>query len=613
MSITAGRDVPKDRRTNEEISPNSVAAGLLPPVSDGRPSASEPLPPRLRFDRYVLDLERGCLVSGNKEVALRPKTFDFLRYLATNPGRLVSKDELLAAVWPNVIVSDDSIVQCVTELRHALGDHDQRMIKTVQRRGYRFEVALSVESRPQPTDDPDLSVANDAHQASTRGPHGLGRPRHTKMLAAIGAFGMLTMALGASWWWFGTRDPPVTTPPPSIAILPFHNLSDDPDQEYFAAGLTADLTTDLSRLPGAIVIAHATAQTFKGRTVDARQVGRDLHVRYLLEGSVYRLGNEVRINVQLVDADTGAHLWAERFERERDQIAAWENEIVGRIANTLNLRLTRLESERTMRERRNNPEAYDLTARGWALVYTAKKPEAYKAARVLFEQALALDPNAVNALAGLGWCSAVSVLNGWSRSPVQDIAKADATVVQILALDPNHVVAHHIRGFLLRLQGRPAAARDAFRTAVALSSNFAPSHAQLGMTELELGRPEETVKSVNHAIRLSPRDPVVGHWFAMIGMAQLHLGHFTEAVSWLARAVEADNSSPTALQRAYFISALALAGRVTEARAALTEFRESNPSANIASLRNRAYSKAPSFIAQREGLYEGLRIAGLPE
>jgi predicted Zn-dependent protease len=133
------------------------------------------------------------------------------------------------------------------------------------------------------------------------------------------------------------------------------------------------------------------------------------------------------------------------------------------------------------------------------------------------------------------------------------------------------------------------------------------------MTELELGRPKETVKAVNHAIRLSPRDPVVGHWFAMIGMAQLHLGHFTEAVSWLARAVEADNSSPTALQRVYFISALALAGRVMEARAALTEFRESNPSANIASLRNRAYSKEPSFIAQRESLYEGLRIAGLPE
>jgi TolB-like protein/Tfp pilus assembly protein PilF len=433
------------------------------------------------------------------------------------------------------------------------------------------------------------------------------------MLAAIGVLGMLTVALGASWWWLGARYAPVATRPPSIVVLPFHNLSDEPAQEYFAAGLTADLTTDLSRLPRAIVIAPATAQTFSGRVIDARQVGRDLNVRYLLEGSVQRLGNAVRINVQLVDAVSGVHLWAERFEREHDQIAAWQSEIVGRIANTLDLRLTRLESERTMRERRNNPEAYDLTTRGWALIYTAKKPEPYGAALVLFEQALALDPSAANALAGLAWCSAVSVLNGWSRSPTQDFARAEAAVVQTLGLDPNHVVAHHVRGFLLRLQGRPGAARDAFRTALALNPKFAGSYNQLGMTELELGRPEETVRAIGHAIRLSPRDPNIGHWLANMGMARLHLRHFTEAADLLARAVLAEASTPTVLQRAYFISALALAGRVTEARATLTKFRKSNPSATIASLRKMAYSNEPEFVAQRERLYEGLRLVGLPE
>jgi TolB-like protein/cytochrome c-type biogenesis protein CcmH/NrfG len=394
---------------------------------------------------------------------------------------------------------------------------------------------------------------------------------------------------------------------------PSQNLSNDPGQDYFAAGLTADLTTDLSRLPGAIVIAPATAQTFRGRTVDARQVGRDLNVRYLLEGSVQRLASDVRINVQLVDAVSGIHLWAERFEHEHDQIAAWQSEIVGRIANTLNLRLTRLESERTIRERRNTPEAYDLATRGWALIYTAKKPETYETALVLFKQALALDPSTVSALAGLAWCSAVSVLNRWSRSPTQDFARAEAAVAQVLSLDPNHVVAHHVRGFLLRLQGRPGAAREAFRTALAINPNFAGSYNQLGMTELELGRPEETVRAVGHAIRLSPRDPNIGHWLANMGMAQLHLRHFSEAASLLARAVLAETSTPTVLQQAYFISALALAGRVPEARAFLTEFRKSNPSANIANLRKMAYSKEPGFTAQRERLYEGLRMVGLPE
>jgi Tfp pilus assembly protein PilF len=190
---------------------------------------------------------------------------------------------------------------------------------------------------------------------------------------------------------------------------------------------------------------------------------------------------------------------------------------------------------------------------------------------------------------------------------------ADIAVAKMLALDPNHVVAYHVRGFLLRLQGRPGAARDAFRTAVSLNNNFAPSHAQLGATERELGRPEEAVKAVEHAIRLSPRDPVVGHWLAMIGKAELHIGNVAAAVSWLTRAVESDTSTPTALTQAYFISALALAGRVTEARAAIAKFQKSNPSASMASLRKRAHSKEPGFIAQRERLFEGLRIVEFPE
>ncbi len=608
MNIIPGQDVLKDGRTKAENSLNSTG------VPSDRPSLTGAAPVRARFGRYVLDHQRGCLLAGDEEITLRPKTFEFLRYLASNPGRLVSKDELLAAIWPNVVVTEDSLFQCVAELRRALQDHDQHLIKTVQRRGYRFEAPLSVEPGvgvPQPSDTLVLSANKTG--PSLRTPHSTGRARRLMMLAALGTFLVITAALGASWWWLGFGDHRVPASTPSIVVLPFHNLSDDPDQEYFAAGLTADLTTDLSRLPGAVVIAHDTAQTLKVRNFDARQVGRDLNVRYLLEGSVHRSGNNVRVNVQLIDAGAGTQLWADRFERERDQIAVWQNEIVGRIAYALNLRLPRLESERILRERRNSLEAYDLTTRGWALVYTAKTAENYEAARGLFRQALTLDPRAVNALAGIGWSSAASVLNGWSGSPAQDVATAEAAVVQMLAFDPNHVVAHHVRGLLLRLQERPEAARDAFRTAVALNPNFAPGYAQWGMTEIELGRPEETARAVERAIRLSPRDPNVHHWFAFTGIAELHLGHFTEAVSWLARAVEADTGTPTPLMHAYLISALALAGRVTEARTALAEFQKWNPSASIASLRKKAYSTEPGFLAQREHLYEGLRIAGLPE
>jgi TolB-like protein/DNA-binding winged helix-turn-helix (wHTH) protein len=611
MNIRTGFDVLKDVRTDAESSLNSTPERSASPGSNDQPSPTATGAARVRFDRYVLDHQRGCLLAGDQEITLRPKTFEFLRYLAGNPGRLVSKDELLAAVWPNVVVTDDSLFQCVTELRRALQDHDQHLIKTVQRRGYRFEAPLSVEpGAPQPAEAAVPSAPDSKPAPSSRDPPRIGHARRAVMLAAIGIAAMLIAALGG---WFGLRERPAVAPQLSIVVLPFRNLSGDPYQEYFAAGISADLTTDLSRLPGAIVIAQATAQTFKGKNVDTRQIGRDLNVRYLLEGSVHGSGNEVRINVELIDADTGTQLWAERFERERDQIAAWQNEILGRIANALNLRLARLESERILRERYDNPDAYDLATRGWALVYTAKRPESYEAARALFQQALARDPQAVNALAGIGWTSAVSVLNGWSDSPTQDVATAEAAVAQLLAIDPDHVFAHQVRGFLFRLHGRPGAARDEFRTAVALNPNFAPGYAQWGMTEIELGRPEETAKAVERAIRLSPRDPNVHHWFAFIGIAELHLGHFTEAASWLTRAVQADTGTPTPLMHAYFISALALTGRLAEARAACIEFRKSNPSASIASLRTKAYSTEPGFIAQRESLYDGLRIAGFPE
>ena len=300
MNTIVGLDVPKDARTNDENSPNSVRAGPAILGSNGRPSLTVAGPMRLRFDPYVLDLERGCVLAGNEEIAIRPKTFEFLRYLVSNPGRLVSKDELLTAVWPNVIVSEDSLVQCVTELRRALQDHDQHLIKTVQRRGYRFEAAVSAESPaavPQAADAPTRSATDDPPTRHDR--RKIGRPRHAMMLIAIGTLAMLIATLGAVGWWFKVGNPFTTLPPFSVVVLPFNNVSGDPDQDYFAAGVTVDLTTDLSRLPGMFVISPATAQTFNGKSIDARQVGRDLNVRYLLEGSVHPSGNQLRINVRV--------------------------------------------------------------------------------------------------------------------------------------------------------------------------------------------------------------------------------------------------------------------------------------------------------------------------
>jgi adenylate cyclase len=410
---------------------------------------------------------------------------------------------------------------------------------------------------------------------------------------------------------FGPHGRPAPAPPSSIIVPPFENFSDDPNQEYFADGVSSDLTTELSRLPGMFVIAHATTRTLTGKDIDPRQIGRKLNVRYLLEGSVRQTGEQMRINVQLVDTATGASVWAERFERERDQLHAWEDEVIGRIAMTLYFRLTWLEGDRALRERGDDPEAYDLTTRGWALVYKSNKREAYHTARPLFEQALEKDPRAVNAMVGIGWTAAVSVLDGWSAAPAEDLATAESAVAQALALDPNHFIAHHVRGLTHRLRQRSQAAHDAFQTAVALNPNFASAYAQLGATALELGRPEETVAAIERAIRLSPRDPNLGRWLAYAGMAELHLGRYDEAVSWLARALE--TGTPVARHHAYLAAALALAGRGDEAQTALAGFKQINSSATIARLRGQALSTDPGFVAQQERFFEGLRLAGLPE
>jgi TolB-like protein/DNA-binding winged helix-turn-helix (wHTH) protein/cytochrome c-type biogenesis protein CcmH/NrfG len=602
MNIIVGLHVPNDRRKKDEKSLKPAAGSAFPGGPGGGAPEIGARDRLMRFASFTLDMEGGRLLAGDEEVPLRPKTFAFLCYLVTNPGRLISKDELLGALWPNVVVTEDSVVQCVTELRRALDDHEQRLIKTMRRRGYRFDAPVSIDPRPDAAPTSDLPAVVDPNDA-------LGR--RGRMAAAIGALFLTAAAVAAIGWWSMSRDAVVTAAPLSIVVLPFANLGDDPGQDYLAEGVSNDLTAALSRLPGTFVIASATARTFKGRTADARQIGRELHVRYLLEGSLNRAGDRVRINVELVDATTAASVWAERFERRRDQIAAWQDEVIGRMANALNYRLTRLESERALREHRDDPGTSDLTMRGWSLVYAAKNPGNYGSARALFRQALDRDPRAVNALAGIAWTSAVMVLDGWSTDRSADFAAAESATGRALAIDPNHVVALHVRGFLFRLQRRSAAARDVFRTVVALNPNFAPGYAQLGAAELELGHPDAAISAAQHAIRLSPRDPALGPWLATVGMAELHLGRDREAISWLTRAI--DTGTPIARHHAYLAGALALAGQLSEARVVLAALRDAQPSATISGLRTSAKSTEAGFLTQQERVFDGLRIAGLPE
>jgi TolB-like protein len=285
------------------------------------------------FGKFVLDLRRGCLRAGDREIELRPKSFGVLRYLVENAGRLVPKDEIIKAVWPDVTVTEESLTRCVSDIRLALDDTDQSIIKTMSRRGYIFAVSVS----STPSDDRSTAQIE----------------RSTMVAKDVGA------ATASAGLRSGARF--------SLVVLPFVNLSGDPAQDYLSDAITEGLTTYLSRIRGAFVIARSIAMTYKGKAIDVRQIGRELGVRYVLEGSEQHSGGRIRVSAQLIDVDTGAHLWAERFDADQADLLQMQDEIVTRLARALQIELAALESVRISRSSPDSQDAEDLALNGEAI------------------------------------------------------------------------------------------------------------------------------------------------------------------------------------------------------------------------------------------------------
>src|SRR5258708_17767266 len=282
-----------------------------------------------RFEGYTLDIARHSLRAADREVALRPKNFELLRYLVENPDRLVTREELLKAIWPNVTVTDQALAHCVSEVREAIGDGDQAIIKTIPRRGYRLVAPVVRVAEPPPCPPP--------HAGEGRG----GRSRDYGLTAPHSPTPTLDTSpqgggeLGREGASPASSEFGQSLDQPSVAVLPFANLSDDPQQVYFTDGMTEDITTELSRFSELLVIARNSAFQYKGKAVDIRQVGQELGARYVLEGSVRRSGDRIRIAAQLIDATTGVHRWAERYDRELHDVFAVQDEVARAIVTTL--------------------------------------------------------------------------------------------------------------------------------------------------------------------------------------------------------------------------------------------------------------------------------------
>ena len=414
-----------------------------------------------------------------------------------------------------------------------------------------------------------------------------------------------------------TEPPPVPGPeksaPPrlSIVVLPFANIGGDPEQEHFVDGVTESLTTDLSRIRGAFVIARNTAFAYKDKPIDVKTIGRELNVRYVLEGSVQRSGNRMRVNVQLIDAETGSHLWAERFDKPLADLFDMQDEIVARLANALNAELVAAEARRA--EQAPTPDSMDLYFQGLACLNKGETPDQVAQAGSFFDRALAADPDNVDALVGSARADQLKGALSFATDPMAAFAAAEAKLTKALSLIPDHALGHLWLGLVDIFTKRAAAGIGECERALQLDRNLASAHADIGLGKIFIGRAEETEAHIAEALRLSPRDTLTYVWMSHAGSARNALGGYEQAIPWFQRAIEANRNYPFA----YFMLAVALAelGRLDEACLAVRAGRVLDPNFTVSRARVfwTAMSDDPTYLAQLEPIFEGLRKARVPE
>ena len=398
----------------------------------------------------------------------------------------------------------------------------------------------------------------------------------------------------------------------SVVVLPFLNIGGSAEDDPFVDGVTETLITDLSRSSGVFVISRSTAFAYKGKPIDVREIGRELGVRYVLEGSVQNAGERMRFNAQLVDADSGGHLWAGRFDKQRADLLDMQDEVTTRLTRTIHIEMIAAESRRVARERPSRLDAADHTLLGWAAWNRNLSLESARRARRFFETALRLDEHNVGALIGFANAHMWEVNMSYaSDDRAAQIGAAETTAKQALALAPDSAEGHVTYGTVLYAMRAPERALREFEFTVGLDGNLAAAHAYLGQMKSSLGRAADTRAHVAEAMRLSPRDPLLFHWHFFIGVAEVYLGRVVHGIESLRKSVEINPN--WGLSQFVLAGALALAGLLAEADEVRAIAQRLVPNFTIARFRAGAASDNPVYLAQREHFYKGLRLAGVPE
>jgi TolB-like protein/tetratricopeptide (TPR) repeat protein len=491
---------------------------------------------RYLFEEYAFDTDRREIYRGADVVPVTPQVFDLLDYLIRNRERVVSKDDLIDAIWNGRIVSDAALTTRLNAARTALGDsgEEQRLIKTLPRKGFRFVGQVQEAQRPAGATAADNPIAP---------------PKPALMLPDK----------------------------PSIAVLPFENMSGDPDQDYFADGMVDEITTALSRFKSLFVIARNSSFTYKGRAVDIKQVGRELGVRYVLEGSVRRADGRVRILGQLIDAATGVHLWADRFEGDVSDIFTLQDRMTESVVSAIEPKLFQTEIDSAAR-RTSNLGAYELCLRAMPHLYSFTRGGSAEALR-LASRALEIDPRYGFAATLAGSCHLQNVTQGWAADPKSEFAKGLRLLQLVLSTDGNNYLALSMLSYAAGWSGDFDIAMEMVDRAVASNPNSAFAWGQRGWTYQVAGKPEEAIRSFECSIRLSPFDPLLFVRLTEMGVVFIGLGRFEEAAAAAKKALSQNQTF--AMSYRCLASASAHLGREADAREAAAGLLKIEPDFRI--------------------------------
>ena len=522
---------------------------------------------RFLFEDYTLDTDRRELQRGAVVVSVTPQVFDLLDYLIRNRERVVSKDDLIDAIWNGRSVSDAALTTRLNAARSAIGDsgQEQRLVKTLPRKGFRFVGSVLEAQRPA-----DAPVADD-------------QMKHQKPVLAF-------------------------PDKPSIAVLPFQNLSDDPEQEYFADGMVEDIITGLSRSKLLFVISRNSSFTYKGKAVDIKRVSHELDVRYVLEGSVRKAGKRIRVTGQLIDSSTDAHIWADKFDSDLEDIFDLQDRVTSSVIGAISPQLERAEIERARRKPTESLQAYDYYLRSKFSTYQWTREGNAEALRMA-KLAISHDPGFAVAYAHAANIFGQKKGFGWIEDAAKERVESRQLAERAMQLDKDDalVLAHaaHVYSYMLEEpeNGSAFAAR-----AVALDPNLVMARLWAGWAQVFLGNVDAAIEQFSAAIRLSPIDP---HLFLpQTGMAFAHFfaGRYEEGLSWATSAIQRQPNFPGA-QR-ILMSSLAMAARIAEARRACDVILQAYPLFCISGFKNKRVFRRLEDI---EKLEQAWRIAGVPE